>query len=128
MLSFQPEFEVLAARFPGGFPFLVCPVADFLLGHGLGPGRGRQGPHECVFFFHDWTLFIFLRVHHGCGVATFERKLLTRAPFYSHSRNYSLQRAARRQKKADVIEQPELFDHVGLLVNWLPGPPGAPFI
>jgi len=32
------------------------------------------------------------------------------------------------QKKADVIEQLELFEHVGLLVNWLPGMAGTPFI
>jgi hypothetical protein len=31
-------------------------------------------------------------------------------------------------KKADVVENPEVFDHVGLLVNEPPGPAGLPFI
>jgi hypothetical protein len=30
-------------------------------------------------------------------------------------------------KKADVAEHPEVFDHVGLLVNGLPGTAGSPF-
>jgi hypothetical protein len=32
------------------------------------------------------------------------------------------------QKKADVVEYPEAFDHVGLLVNEPPGTAGLPFI
>jgi hypothetical protein len=32
------------------------------------------------------------------------------------------------KKKADVAEHPEVFDHVGLLVNRLPGLAGLPFI
>jgi hypothetical protein len=32
------------------------------------------------------------------------------------------------EKKADGVEQSELFDAVGLLGNWLPGTAGAPFI
>jgi hypothetical protein len=31
-------------------------------------------------------------------------------------------------KKTDVAEHPEVFDHVGLLVNRLPGRAGPPFI
>jgi hypothetical protein len=31
-------------------------------------------------------------------------------------------------KKTDVAEHPEVFDHVGLLVNGLPGAAGLPFI
>jgi hypothetical protein len=31
-------------------------------------------------------------------------------------------------KKADVVEHPEVFDHVGLLFNGLPGTAGLPFI
>ena len=31
------------------------------------------------------------------------------------------------QKKADVAENPEVFDHVGLLVNGPPGMAGLPF-
>jgi len=31
-------------------------------------------------------------------------------------------------KKADVTEHPEVFDHVGLLVNEPPGTAGLPFI
>ena len=31
-------------------------------------------------------------------------------------------------KKADVVENPEVFDHVGLLVNEPPGTAGLPFI
>jgi len=31
-------------------------------------------------------------------------------------------------KKADVAERPKAFDHVGLLVNGLPGMAGLPFI
>ena len=31
-------------------------------------------------------------------------------------------------KKADVMEHPEAFDHVGLLVNEPPGQAGLPFI
>jgi hypothetical protein len=32
------------------------------------------------------------------------------------------------QKKADVIEHPKAFDHVGLLCNEPPGKTGVPFI
>jgi hypothetical protein len=35
---------------------------------------------------------------------------------------------AAETKKADVVENPEVFDHVGLLVNEPPGPAGLPFI
>jgi hypothetical protein len=31
-------------------------------------------------------------------------------------------------KKADVVEHPEAFDHVGLLFNKPPGRAGLPFI
>jgi hypothetical protein len=31
-------------------------------------------------------------------------------------------------KKADVFEHPEVFDHVGLLINEPPGTAGLPFI
>jgi hypothetical protein len=31
-------------------------------------------------------------------------------------------------KKADVVKHPEVFDHVGLLVNKPPGKAGVPFI
>jgi len=30
-------------------------------------------------------------------------------------------------KKADAVKHPEVFDHVGLLVNEPPGPAGLPF-
>ena len=33
-----------------------------------------------------------------------------------------------RKRKADVVEHPRVFDHVGLLVNEPPGPAGLPFI
>jgi hypothetical protein len=32
-----------------------------------------------------------------------------------------------RNKKADVVEHPEVFDHDGLLVNEPPGLAGLPF-
>jgi len=32
------------------------------------------------------------------------------------------------KKKADVVEHSRVFDHVGLLVNGLPGTPGSSFI
>lgn len=32
------------------------------------------------------------------------------------------------KKKADMTEHPKAFDHVGLLVNGLPGTAGLPFI
>ena len=35
---------------------------------------------------------------------------------------------SRAKKKADVVEFPEGFDHVGLLFNGLPGLTGLPFI
>src|SRR5712692_2432782 len=107
LLGFQPEFEVPPIGFARGFPFLIGPLADFLLGHGLGPGSGSQGPRERVFFFHDSTPFIFLRVHTPWCMATLGR--------------------SKTPKKADVIEHLEVFDHVGLLVNWRPGIAGAPF-
>jgi hypothetical protein len=31
-------------------------------------------------------------------------------------------------KKADVVEHPEVFGHVGSLVNWPPSTAGSPFI
>jgi hypothetical protein len=34
----------------------------------------------------------------------------------------------RRNKKADVVEHPQVFDHVGLLSNEPPGLAGLPFI
>jgi len=34
----------------------------------------------------------------------------------------------RTKKKADVVEHPEVFSHVGLLVNEPPGHAGLPFI
>jgi hypothetical protein len=30
-------------------------------------------------------------------------------------------------KKADMVEHPEVFDHIGLLVNGPPGTAGLPF-
>jgi len=33
-----------------------------------------------------------------------------------------------RDKKTDVVEHPQVFDHVGLLVNWPPGTAELPFI
>ena len=33
-----------------------------------------------------------------------------------------------RNKKADVVKHPEVFDHVGLLVNEPPGQAGLPFV
>jgi hypothetical protein len=36
-------------------------------------------------------------------------------------------RHRKRNKKADVAEHPEVFDHVGLLVNEPPGQAGLPF-
>jgi hypothetical protein len=33
-----------------------------------------------------------------------------------------------KTKKADVVEHPGVFDHVGLLVNEPPGTAGLPFI
>jgi hypothetical protein len=35
---------------------------------------------------------------------------------------------AAETKKNDVVENPEVFDHVGLLVNEPPGAAGLPFI
>ena len=35
--------------------------------------------------------------------------------------------ASPQTKKADVAEHPEVFDHVGLLVNEPPGQAGLPF-
>jgi len=32
------------------------------------------------------------------------------------------------KKKADVVEHPEVFDNIGLLVNGLPSTAGLPFI
>jgi len=32
------------------------------------------------------------------------------------------------QKKTDIPEHPEVFEHVGLLVNWPPGIAELPFI
>ena len=32
------------------------------------------------------------------------------------------------EKKADMLEQTQRFEHVGLLVNWLPGKSERPFI
>jgi hypothetical protein len=34
----------------------------------------------------------------------------------------------RKRKKADVVEHPEVIDHVGLLVDRSPGVAGLPFI
>jgi hypothetical protein len=35
--------------------------------------------------------------------------------------------ADKRNNKADVVEHPEVFDHVGILVNRPPGTAGLPF-
>jgi hypothetical protein len=37
-------------------------------------------------------------------------------------------RPAPENKKTDVAEHPQVFDHVGLVVIWLPGTAGSPFI
>jgi hypothetical protein len=37
-------------------------------------------------------------------------------------------RVAPHKQKTDVAEHPQVFDHVGLLVNGLPGTAGSPFI
>jgi hypothetical protein len=39
-----------------------------------------------------------------------------------------LERRSKRNKKADAVEHPEAFDHVGLLVNEPLGQAGLPFI
>jgi hypothetical protein len=44
------------------------------------------------------------------------------------SRPLCLTRSGAPNKKTDVAEHPQVFDHVGLLVNELPGPSGSPFI
>jgi hypothetical protein len=49
LLSFQPEFEVFPRGFAGGFPFLVCLLPDFLMGHDLN-----------VLLFHGHLLFNFV--------------------------------------------------------------------
>jgi hypothetical protein len=36
--------------------------------------------------------------------------------------------SAPKKQKTDVVEHPEGLDHVGLLVDELPGPAGLPFI
>ena len=36
--------------------------------------------------------------------------------------------AREKTKKADVVEHPEVFHHVGLLFNGFPGSAGSPFI
>ena len=59
--------------------------------------------------------------HYSC------EKLRTRAIFLSLLK-ITLIRAVRSEKKADVLEQSELFEHVGLLVNWLPGRRGALYL
>ncbi len=43
-------------------------------------------------------------------------------PVFLHRRDHPPQ----AKKKADVVEHPEVFDHVGLLVNGPPGQPGYP--
>jgi hypothetical protein len=40
----------------------------------------------------------------------------------------SIAKSDPKAKKADVAEHPEVFDHVGLLVNEPPGTAGLPFI
>jgi hypothetical protein len=42
--------------------------------------------------------------------------------------NNSFECLARIQKKTDESEPTDWLAHVGLLVNWLPGTAGAPFI
>ena len=46
----------------------------------------------------------------------------------SNSGDRDLARARERKKKTDVVEHPEVFDHVGLLFNEPPGTAGLPFI
>ncbi|MGB0070621.1 MAG: hypothetical protein WBQ11_21570 [Isosphaeraceae bacterium] len=38
------------------------------------------------------------------------------------------QRHRKQNKKADVVDHPEVFDYVGMLVNKPPGPAGLPLI
>jgi len=37
-------------------------------------------------------------------------------------------RVTKKQKKADMVEHPQVFDHVGLLIIEPPGMAGLPFI
>lgn len=39
---------------------------------------------------------------------------------------FNISQTNKAKKKADVMEHPEVFDHVGLLVNGLPGQPDCP--
>src|SRR6266487_5407209 len=87
-LCFQPEFEVHPNGFACCFPFLICPLANFLMRQGFGSrrsgnrpwssrmvGLGRQrGRYEYHFFFHESAPSIFLQVNDLCCLATFERK------------------------------------------------------
>jgi len=41
---------------------------------------------------------------------------------------FSFVRCLKETEKADVVEHPEVFDHVGLLVNEPPGIAGVPFV
>jgi hypothetical protein len=43
------------------------------------------------------------------------------------SRRHPENKSAWAKKKADVVEHPEVSDHIGLLVNKPPGPAGLPF-
>jgi hypothetical protein len=49
-------------------------------------------------------------------------------PGFAVSRDGSPDFCAAKTKKADVTEHPRVFDHVGLLINELPGMAGLPFI
>jgi hypothetical protein len=49
-------------------------------------------------------------------------------PGFAVSSDGSCEFCAAKTKKADVAEHPRVFDHVGLLINELPGTAGLPFI
>jgi hypothetical protein len=55
------------------------------------------------------------------------KQVIQRIPLAGAS-GFCLRKAARAKKKTDVVGHPEVFDHVGLLVNEPPGTAGLPFI
>ena len=61
-------------------------------------------------------------------VATFRSLKKPCATLQPEIREKSRQFSPQQIKKADVDEHPEVFDHVGLLVNEPPGQAGLPFI
>jgi hypothetical protein len=75
-----------------------------------------------------WPVRLCSKATAACATFSVMRELDLIVAFIGSSFDGGANNADRGQKKADVAEHPEVFNHVGLLVNEPPGKNGVLFI